>query len=74
MRELSTVASFQAAENNSTVVRRTAALFHAEEGHFNQGKLTYYCFFFMILTLLKFLPTVVTCELKSAVFFRKKKK
>ena len=57
MRELSTVASFQAAENNSTVVRRTAALFHAEEGHFNQGKLTYNCFS-MILTLLKFLPTV----------------
>ena len=52
MRELFAVASFQATENNSTVVRRTAA--HTEEGHLNKGKLTCSCSFAMILTLLKF--------------------
>ena len=39
MRELSAVASVQAAENNSTMVRRSSALLHAEEGHANQGKI-----------------------------------
>ena len=43
MRKLFTVASFQATENNSTMVRRTA-----EEGRLDKGKLTCCCSFVMI--------------------------
>jgi len=53
------VASFQATENNSTVVRSTA-----EEGRLDKGKLTCCCSFVMILTLLKFLTTV-TIEIEA---------